>query len=269
VSKYLLCFIFIVKGKNMQVIIFEHSQQVAESAAERIVELIDKKSNPVLGLATGSTPVRLYQVLVKKYHAGKVSFSNTTTFNLDEYLGIEATNEQSYRHFMNKFLFDHLDIDKAKTYLPTCNINENAKEKGLAYEEQIVNAGGIDLQILGIGTNGHIGFNEPNSRLTSRTRMKTLTQQTLDDNSRHFAKNEFQPTSAMTMGIATILEAKSVLLIATGKSKAKAVKAMVTGALSVVCPASSLQLHENAIVLLDKEAASELGEQEYYILANK
>jgi len=244
----------------MQVIVFDNEQQVAESAAEWVAELINKNNNPVLGLATGSTPISFYQELVNKHKAGELSFRQTTTFNLDEYLGIDATNEQSYRHFMNKHLFDQVDIDKAKTFLPTCKQGESPREKGLAYEDKIVTAGGIDLQILGIGTNGHIGFNEPTSSLNSRTRMQTLTQQTLDDNSRLFSEGEFQPTSAMTMGIATILEAKHVLLMATGKSKAKAVKAMITGALSAGCPGSSLQLHENAMVLLDKEAASELGE---------
>ncbi len=253
----------------MQVIIFDNAQQVAENAAEWVAELINKKSNPVLGLATGSTPISLYQELVNKYKAGELSFSNTTSFNLDEYLGINEKNQQSYRHFMNEHLFDHVDINKAKTFLPTCNQGENPREQGLAYEDKIAQAGGIDLQILGIGANGHIGFNEPSSSLTSRTRIKTLTQQTLNDNSRLFAANEFQPTLAMTMGIATILDASYVLLMATGKNKAKAVNDMITGPLSAVCPASALQLHENAIVLLDKEAASELKDQEYYVWADK
>ena len=243
----------------MQVIVFDNEQQVAESAAEWVTKLINKKNNPVLGLATGSTPINLYQKLVNKHKAGEISFSKTTTFNVDEYSGIEENNTQSYRHFMNNYFFDHVDIDKGKTFLPTCNKGENPKEKGLAYEDNIAKTGGIDLQILGIGANGHIGFNEPSSSLNSRTRMQTLTQQTLDDNSRLFSEDEFQPTLAMTMGIATILEAKFVLLMATGKSKAKAVKAMVAGPVSASCPASSLQLHENAIILLDKEAASELG----------
>lgn len=253
----------------MQVIIFDDAQKVAQNAAEWVAELINKKSNPVLGLATGSTPISLYQELVNKHKAGELSFSTTTSFNLDEYLGIDEKNEQSYRHFMNINLFNHVDIDKSKTFVPTCNNGENPREKGLAYEDKIIQVGGIDLQILGIGANGHIGFNEPTSSLASRTRIKTLTQQTIDDNSRLFTADEFQPTLAMTMGIATILDARYVLLMATGKNKAKSVKDMVTGALSAACPASALQLHENTIVLLDKEAASELEDQEYYIWANK
>ncbi len=252
----------------MQVIIFDDAQQVAVNAAEWVAELITKKKNPVLGLATGSTPISLYQQLVNKYKAGELSFKNTTSFNLDEYLGIDADNEQSYRHFMNQNLFNHVDINIGNTFLPTCNQGENPREQGLAYEEKIKQANGVDLQILGIGANGHIGFNEPTSSLASRTRIKTLTQQTLNDNSRLFDKDEFQPTLAMTMGIATILDARYVLLMATGESKAQAVKDMVAGPLSAMCPASALQMHENAIILLDKAAASQLEDQEYYHWAN-
>jgi len=252
----------------MQVIIFDDAQQVAANAAEWVAELINKKSAPVLGLATGSTPISLYQQLVNKHKSGQLSFKNTTSFNLDEYLGINANNAQSYRHFMNKNLFDHVDIDKSKTYLPTCSQGENPREQGIAYEEKIKQANGVDLQILGIGANGHIGFNEPTSSLASRTRIKTLTQQTLTDNSRLFDENEFQPTLAMTMGIATILDARYVLLMATGENKAQAIKDMVAGPLSAMCPASALQMHENAIVLLDKAAASKLEDQEYYHWAN-
>ncbi len=248
----------------MQVIIFDDAQHVATNAAEWVAELINKSPKPVLGLATGSTPISLYQQLVNKHQAGQLSFKNTTSFNLDEYLGIDASNAQSYRHFMNENLFNHVDIDTSKTFLPTCAQGENPRTQGLKYEEQIKQAGGIDLQILGIGANGHIGFNEPTSSLASRTRIKTLTQQTLSDNSRLFDDNEFQPTLAMTMGIATILDARYVLLMATGESKAKAVKDMVAGPLSAMCPASALQMHENAIVLLDKAAASQLEAQEYY-----
>ncbi|MBL4909376.1 MAG: glucosamine-6-phosphate deaminase [Alteromonadaceae bacterium] len=253
----------------MQVIICDNAQQVAENAAHWVSELINNKSNPVLGLATGSTPISLYQQLVAKHQAGKLSFANTTTFNLDEYQNIAADNAQSYRYFMNENLFDHVDINKNNTFLPTCTQAQNPREQGLAYEAKIKAAGGVDLQILGIGANGHIGFNEPTSSLASRTRIKTLTQQTLTDNSRLFKPDEEQPTLAMTMGIATILDARYVLLMATGKGKAKAVKDMVTGGVSAMCPASALQMHENAIVLLDKEAASELSDHNYYLWADK
>jgi len=253
----------------MQVIIYDDAKGVADSAAEWVSTLIQQKESPVLGLATGSTPISLYKALVEQHKLGKTSFANVTSFNLDEYFDIAQDNPQSYRSFMNENLFDHVDINSNKTFLPTCNSEQNPREQGVAYEELIKQAGGVDLQILGIGANGHIGFNEPSSSFASRTRIKTLTQQTLTDNSRLFKADEEQPTLAMTMGIATIMDARYVLLMATGKNKAQAVKDMVTGALSANCPASVLQQHENAIILLDKEAASELEDQSYYQWANK
>mgnify|MGYP000428925827 CR=1 FL=1 len=252
----------------MQIIIFEDADQVAENAAHWVSELISKKAKPVLGLATGSTPISLYKQLVNKHKNDGLSFSNVSSFNLDEYHNINADNSQSYRSFMKHNLFDHVDIDQSNTFLPTCTNEQNPREQGLSYEGKIKSLGGIDLQILGIGANGHIGFNEPTSSLASRTRIKTLTQQTLTDNSRLFDDNEFQPTLAMTMGIATILDARYVLLMATGINKAQAVKDMVAGPLSAMCPASALQMHENAIILLDKAAASKLEDQEYYQWAN-
>ncbi|WP_299073175.1 glucosamine-6-phosphate deaminase [uncultured Paraglaciecola sp.] len=252
----------------MQIIIYDNAQQVAQSAAQWVKELINKKPDPVLGLATGSTPISLYKELVAQYTAGQLSFKNVSTFNLDEYHQIDPANPQSYRSFMHQNLFKHVDIDTNNTSLPTCAVGENPRTQGLAYEQKIKQAGGIDLQILGIGGNGHIGFNEPTSSLSSRTRIKTLTQQTISDNSRLFKQGEVQPTMAMTMGIATIMDARYVVLMATGASKAQAVKEMITGGVSAMCPASALQMHENAIVLLDQAAASELGEKNYYQWAN-
>lgn len=248
----------------MQIIIYDDAQQVAENSALWVQSIIKEKTKPVLGLATGSTPIQLYQALVKKYQSGNCSFANVTTFNLDEYHSINENNPQSYRSFMQANLFGHVDIDTSNTFLPTCRKNQNPRSCGLNYEKKIKEVGGIDLQILGIGGNGHIGFNEPSSSLVSRTRIKTLTQQTLTDNSRLFTDDETQPTMAMTMGIATIMDAKYVLLMATGKNKAQAVNDMITGAVSARCPASMLQMHENAVILLDKDAASELEDQDYY-----
>jgi glucosamine-6-phosphate deaminase len=248
----------------MQIIIYTNAQQVAESAALWVKELIKKKPAPVLGLATGNTPISLYKQLVEQHKSNSLSFKNVTTFNLDEYHHIDSTNPQSYRSFMNKNLFNHVDIDVNNTFLPSCAAGENPRVQGLAYEEKIKQQGGIDLQILGIGANGHIGFNEPTSSLSSRTRIKTLTQQTISDNSRLFKPDEKQPTMAMTMGIATIMDARYVLLMATGANKANAVKEMITGGVSAMCPASALQMHENVIILLDKAAASELSDQSYY-----
>lgn len=252
----------------MQVIILDSDEQVAENAAQWVSQLIKKKENPVLGLATGSTPISLYKKLVDAHKADELSFENVTSFNLDEYHNIDPSNAQSYRTFMKENLFDHVNIDQAKTFLPTCTKEQNPRLQGEAYEAKIKESGGIDLQILGIGANGHIGFNEPTSSIASRTRIKTLTEQTLKDNSRLFNEDEYQPSMAMTMGIKTILDAKYVLLMATGKNKAKAVKDMVAGPLSAMCPASALQMHEHAIIILDKEAASELTDREYFDWAN-
>ena len=248
----------------MQVIIYDDAQQVAQGAAVWVKTLIQQKPDTVLGLATGSTPISLYKELVEQHNKGELSFASVKSFNLDEYHQIEETNPQSYRSFMKAHLFDHVDIDQANTFLPTCAVGENPRAQGLAYEEKIKQAGGIDLQILGIGANGHIGFNEPTSSLVSRTRIKTLTEQTITDNSRLFSADEEQPTMAMTMGIGTIMDSRYVLLMATGKNKAKAVLDTVAGPLSAMCPASVLQMHENAVILLDKEAASELADYEYF-----
>ncbi|WP_371189424.1 glucosamine-6-phosphate deaminase [Thalassotalea maritima] len=248
----------------MQIIICEDANSVALEAAQWITSLIQQRPNAVLGLATGSTVLPLYEQLTKYHQENKLSFKGVTTFNLDEYHQIHETNPQSYRSFMNAQLFDHIDIDIGNTHLPTCTDQQNPREQGLAYELAIEHAGGIDLQILGIGANGHIGFNEPGSSLASRTRIKTLTQQTLKDNSRLFNKGEVQPTMAMTMGIQTIMDARYVLLMATGANKAKAVNEMITGAVSANCPATMLQMHENAVVIIDNDAASELSEQNYF-----
>lgn len=248
----------------MEVIILENADAVAQLGAQRISELVNKKPNAVLGLATGSTPIAMYQHLIRLYQEHQVSFSDVTTFNLDEYIGISAGNPQSYRSFMNRELFDAIDIDKDNTHVPNCEIGENPRGVGAAYEQAIVAAGGIDLQVLGIGSNGHIGFNEPCSSLSSRTRVKTLTQSTVRDNSRLFEPGEFQPHLAMTMGIATILDSRRTILLAKGSHKAAAVRDAIEGPLSALCQASALQLHERATFILDEAAASQLQNKSYY-----
>lgn len=253
----------------MQVIILNDETAVSNHAAEWVKELINKKNDAVLGLATGSTPINLYKNLVKMHKHEDLSFKDVTSFNLDEYFNINPENPQSYRTFMNNNLFNHVDIDRSKTHLPTCTSDQNPRSQGLAYEQSIKQNNGIDLQILGIGANGHIGFNEPTSSLNSRTRIKTLTKQTLIDNSRLFTSDEEQPKMAMTMGIATIMDSRYVLLMATGAGKAKAVKDMITGGVSAMCPASVLQMHENVVVIIDKAAAAELENHEYYQFAEE
>lgn len=232
--------------------------------AELVAELVRVKPDAVLGLATGSTQLSLYRELVRKYESGALTFAGISSFNLDEYLGVPAESLQSYRSYMNRELFDLVDIDKRNTHLPECEPGQNPVLVGPRYEQKIREYGGIHLQVLGIGANGHIGFNEPSSSLCSRTRVKTLTRQTFADNSRLFSNEQFQPTLAITMGIATIMDAGKVLLLALGKSKSGAVADMIEGPVSASCPASILQMHERVTVLLDEPAAGELKNRDYY-----
>lgn len=248
----------------MEVIILPRPEDVAERAARLVCELLTKKPDAVLGLATGSTPISLYQCLIDHHREGMVSFKETVSFNLDEYIGVAPDSRQSYRYFMNEHLFKHIDIDLANTHLPQCLAGENPRVVGANYEKAIAAKGGIDLQVLGIGSNGHIGFNEPTSSLASRTRVKTLTERTVADNGRLFEAGEFQPHLAITMGIATILDSRYIMLLATGKHKAGSVRDAVEGPLTAMCPASALQLHKHAVLILDEAAASELSELSYY-----
>ncbi|MCG9723370.1 glucosamine-6-phosphate deaminase [Shewanella sp. Isolate7] len=247
----------------MQIVILRDSDEVAEYGANLIINQLKRKPDSVLGLATGSTPVSLYQRLIAANQAGTVSFKAVTSFNLDEYLGLAGSHPQSYRYFMNSQLFDAIDIDKANTHVPPGDA-EDPIVACEAYEAQIQAAGGIDIQLLGIGRNGHIGFNEPSSGLMSRTRVKTLTKATIEDNARFFDEGEYQPHLSITMGIGTILDAKKVLLLATGESKAEAIRAAVEGALSAACPASALQLHRDAVLVIDEAAASKLADKAFY-----
>lgn len=250
----------------MQVIILPSTHDVALYAADRVVDVINTKTNPVLGLATGSTPIALYEELVARYQAKQVSFRQVISFNLDEYIGITDSHEQSYRTFMNQHLFDHIDIVKSNTHVPLAESKDAIvlKKSAQDYEASIQQAGGIDLQILGIGLNGHIGFNEPTSSFASRTRIKTLSESTVAANKRFFKAGEYQPQLALTMGIGSILDSRAVLLMATGRAKAEAVKAMIEGPLSAMCPASALQLHETTTIVLDEDAASLLALKDYY-----
>jgi len=251
----------------MEVMIVSSSDEVAQVAADILRDMLLHKPACVLGLATGSTPIALYGELVHRYQQGEISLREVQTFNLDEYLGISPENHLSYRYFMNENLFRHIDIQLENTHLPD-GMTENPRNVGLEYERTIFQAGGIDLQVLGIGSNGHIGFNEPTSSLASRTRVKTLTRSTIRDNSQSLKPGEFQPHLAITMGFGTILEARRILLLAVGSHKAEAVKAAIEGPLSAKCPASVLQQHEHVTVLLDESAAEQLELREYYRWAN-
>lgn len=241
----------------MRVLVTKTREEMGKVAAARIAERMRTKPHCVLGLATGSTPVPLYQELIRLHREEKLDFSTTITFNLDEYLGLEPTHEQSYRHFMNRELFDHIDIQKANTHIPN---GKAADTEGhcLLYEALIEDVGGIDIQVLGIGANGHIGFNEPGSSLASRTRVVDLTEQTIQVNSRFFASIEEVPRGAITMGIGTILEADSLLVLASGANKADAIAAALEGPVGIHCPASALQLHPDVTFVVTEDAATGL-----------
>lgn len=252
----------------MRLVILPNSDDVAEFACDLFVQQLQNKPKSILGLATGSSPTSLYKRLIERQKTGALSFAQATSFNLDEYVGLSGEHNQSYRYFMNENLFNHIDIDVAKTFVPNGAAKDpNAEAK--RYEELIQLSGGIDLQLLGIGINGHIGFNEPLSSLASRTRVKTLTKSTIEANSRFFGADERQPTDAITMGIGTIMDAKQVVLLATGEHKADAVKGCVEGPISASCPASALQMHEHAIVVVDEAAAAKLTMKDYAIWAEK
>jgi glucosamine-6-phosphate deaminase len=245
----------------MLVIIRKDYEAVSEAAADIVAERLRKKPGMVLGLATGSTPLGLYRALVRRHVEGGVDFSKVTTFNLDEYVGLPRTHPQSYHRFMAEAFFDHINADPRFTHIPD-GLVPDIEAYCDWYEEQIRRAGGIDLQVLGIGANGHIAFNEPGSSLGSRTRIKTLARRTVEDNARYFERPEEVPRFAITMGIGTIMDSRELLLLASGARKAAAVKAAVEGPVTAMRPASIIQMHRRAYVVVDEEAAS-LLEGEY------
>jgi glucosamine-6-phosphate deaminase len=247
----------------MEVLIFPDALSLARKSADLVESQIKTFPDSVIGLATGSTPLGLYEELIRRHNEHDLSFSRVKTFNLDEYVGIPANHPQSYRTFMDDNLFSKINIESSNTQVPD-GMADNPLDVGPAYEKMIEKAGGIDLQVLGVGTDGHIGFNEPTSSLGSITRVKTLTKQTIEDNSRFFKPDEFQPKLAITMGIKTILDARRILLLAHGENKAEAVKDMIEGPLSAMCPASALQLHQRTTILIDEPAASKLSLKGYY-----
>ena len=243
----------------MEIIIQSTPEAATAIAARLVAGVIRKKSGCVLGLATGSTPVLLYRELI----AMKLDWRKVTTFNLDEYIGLPLEHSQSYHTFMRENLFQHVNIAKKNVHIPD-GLAKDVPKFCAKYEKQIRAAGGIDLQVLGIGTDGHIGFNEPTSSLASRTRIKTLTPQTRKDNARFFGSEDAVPHHCITMGIGTILDARHNLLLAFGKGKARAIAEAVEGPVTSMNPASVLQLHPKTTVCLDEAAASELKLTEYY-----
>ena len=243
----------------MEIIITPDPASASMEAARFLAALLRKKPSAVLGLATGGTPLPLYRELIRMHREEGLDFSHCTMFNLDEYVGLGAVHPASYRHFMQEHLFAALNIPPEHIRIP-----DGLAADIPAYEQAIVEAGGIDAQILGIGGDGHIGFNEPTSSLGSRTRLKTLTARTREDNARFFASPGEVPHHVITMGIGTILDARSIVLLAFGEAKAEAVAAMVEGPVTAMVPASALQMHPVVKVLLDEPAASKLKRRAYY-----
>jgi len=247
----------------VKVLMFETEEQAKLRAAQLLARQIQRMPKSVLGLATGGTMEAIYAHLVALSSEFSLSWSQIVTFNLDEYWGIPADSPASYRTYMNAHLFEHVDIAPNATHIPA-STGDDPRHAAEVYEDAIAATGGIDLQLLGIGKNGHIGFNEPTSSLASATRIKTLTQETRNANRRFFERLEDVPKYALTVGIGTILRSRECLIVGTGEAKAAAVKAMIEGPVSAVCPASALQMHANVTAIVDREAAGDLELLDYY-----
>jgi glucosamine-6-phosphate deaminase len=248
----------------MEVVIDCDSATASKRAANLIAQSIRRKKDTVLGLATGSTPLQLYAELIRMHQEEGLCFREVRTFNLDEYIGLHPGHECSYRKFMCDNLFDHVNIDPANVHVPD-GLTGDVRGHCVDYERAIAAAGGIDIQVLGIGSDGHIGFNEPTSSFASRTRIKTITPQTTEDNARFFDDDIDQvPRHCITMGIGTILESRQIVLLAFGEGKAEAVRQSVEGPIAAIMPASILQMHQTVKFLLDEPAASLLEHRQYY-----
>jgi glucosamine-6-phosphate deaminase len=241
-----------------------NAEEVGREAARIIANAVRRNPALRLGLATGNTMVGMYKELVRMHRSEGLDFSRVTTFNLDEYLGLSAKHPRSFRYFMDENFFSHVNLAPRNIHIPDGSIKNHYAEYCAYYEQSIRDAGGIDLQILGIGRNGHVGFNEPTSSIGSRTRLKVLSQETIEDNRKFFAPGEEIPQCAITMGIGTILEAKRILLLATGSSKAEPIAAAIEGPLTASVTASALQLHPDVTFLVDQQAGAQLKQQDYY-----
>lgn len=238
----------------MKVFIVDNYEQMSQKGAEIIADVVKSNSNPVLGLATGSTPIGTYEKLAEMNRSGEISFKNVRTVNLDEYVGLDKNSDQSYVYFMSENLFDKIDIDKNNTNLPS-GIAADFDEECKRYSA-LLEANRQDIQLLGLGSNGHVGFNEPETPFDSMTHIVDLTESTIKDNSRLFSNIEEVPRQAITMGISEIMKSKKVLVLASGRNKANAVYQMVKGEISENCPATVLQNHPDCIVVVDKDAAA-------------
>ena len=237
----------------MRIIICENYEELSKRVAEFFVSQVMLKPDSILGLATGSTPVGLYQNLIKWNKAGRIDFSEVTSFNLDEYYPIAPDNNQSYRYFMNENLFDHINIDKSRTYVPN-GLAADPDSECEKYEELIDEKGGIDLQLLGIGRNGHIGFDEPDGELNAKTHITELTESTIEANSRFFDDISKVPKKALTMGMGTILKSKKILMLISGKEKHEVLSQLLSDDVTTSNPATLLKVHPDVVVICDKAA---------------
>lgn len=236
----------------MKLIVVENYDEMSRLAAIKIKEVIDSKPDAILGLATGSTPIGTYKELINMNKAGELDFSKVTTINLDEYIGLSEKNTQSYRYFMNENLFNHINIKKANTFIPN-GLAKNIEEETKKYDEKIDELGGTDIQILGIGSNGHIAFNEPNDYLTAGSHLTNLAESTINANSRFFNSIDEVPKTAITMGLGQIMKSKKILLLATGENKAEAIKEVLSGKITTKNPATMLQMHRDVTLIIDKK----------------
>ena len=247
----------------MEVIIAESAEAVGRLAGAKVASVLARRAESVLGLATGSSPLSIYTELGRRVAEGSLDLTRTHGFALDEYVGLDRGHPESYAAVIGREVVHPLGMSPARVHVPD-GWADDTEAACARYEEQIAAAGGIDVQILGIGTNGHIGFNEPSSSFSSRTRIKTLAPATRADNARFFTRPEDVPTHCVTQGLGTIMDAGEVILVAQGQRKAAAIARAVEGPVASVCPASILQFHRRATVIIDEEAAGDLSLADYY-----
>ena len=241
----------------MKLLVVKDYDEMSRVAAQIFRDVINEKADAVLGLATGSTPIGLYKKLIEMNKSNEIDFSNIKTVNLDEYVGLGGENPQSYRYFMNENLFNHININKSNTFVPN-GLARDLDAEVKNYDKKIEELGGIDIQILGVGSNGHIGFNEPNDFLIAETHVTTLAKSTIEANSRFFKSVDEVPTKALTMGIGQIMKAKKILLLVKGEDKIEAVKDLLKGKITTSNPATVLQMHRDATVIIDEAMAKKI-----------
>lgn len=246
----------------MRILVCDNYDEMSKKAAQMILSQITLKPNSVLGLATGSTPIGMYDNLVKMYQTGILDFSEVRTFNLDEYYGLPASNNQSYHYFMNQHLFEHVNIPQENIHIPN-GMAKDIELECLTYDESIAKSDGIDIQVLGIGNNAHIGFNEPTILFEKGTHVVELDESTREANARFFNSLEEVPTKAITMGTGSIFKSRKIMLLASGEGKAKAIYETVHGKVRPEVPASILQFHNDIVLILDEAAARLLSSDDY------